>query len=249
VTRQEPWLIEAIPRDERKVYKMRPIIEAIVDRGSFFEISKHYGPSVIGGLARLDGWPVVIIANDPYHYGGGWTTDAALKCTRMVDLAETFHLPVVNLVDNPGFVVGTRAEKAGTMRHGARAIAAIYQATVPWCTILIRKCFGVAGAAHQNNARFHYRYAWPSGDWGSLPIAGGVDAAYKSVLAQAQDPAAMRAEIERRLSSMRSPFRTADAYLVEEIIDPRDTRPLLCEFANLAAPLRNAGKASWGYRA
>jgi acetyl-CoA carboxylase carboxyltransferase component len=248
VDRKESWLIEAVPRDERKVYKMRPILEAVFDRGSFFEMNKHYGRSVIGGLARLDGWPVVVLAGDPYHYGGGWTADASLKVTRLVDLAETFHLPVVHLVDNPGFIVGTRAERAGTIRHGARALAAIYQARVPWCSVIIRKCFGVAGAAHQNHARFHYRYAWPSGDWGSLPIAGGVDAAYKSVLAQAADPAAMRAEIERRLALMRSPFRTADAYMIEEIIDPRETRPLLCEFANLAAPLRNAGKVGFGYR-
>jgi acetyl-CoA carboxylase carboxyltransferase component len=240
-SRRDESLLAAVPRDERKVYKMRPLLESLVDRGSFFEIGRHWGQAVITGLARLDGWPVAVMASDPYFYGGGWGADASQKATRFVDLAETFHLPVVHLVDNPGFLIGVQAERAGTIRHGARALAAIYQATVPWCSIIVRKCYGVAGAAHCDASRFHYRYAWPSGDWGSLPIAGGLEAAYRAELDQAEDRAARLAEIERRLQAVRSPFRTAEAFLVEEIIDPRDTRPLLCEFANLAAPLRQAG--------
>jgi acetyl-CoA carboxylase carboxyltransferase component len=243
--RRDEWLIEAVPRDERKVYKMRPIIESVVDRGSFFEIGTYYGRSLITGLARLDGWPVAILAGDPYFYGGGWTAEASLKATRFVDLAETFHLPVVHLVDNPGFAIGTRFEKAATIRHGARALAAVYQATVPWCSILVRKVFGVAGAGHTNASRLRYRYAWPSGDWGSLPIAGGLEAAYKAELEASDDPKALERRIEQRLRAVRSPFRTAEVFLVEEIIDPRDTRPLLCEFANLAAPLRQPGRASF----
>jgi acetyl-CoA carboxylase carboxyltransferase component len=240
-SRRDEWLIAAVPRDERKVYKMRPIVESLVDRGSFLEIGRLWGQAVITGLARLDGWPVAVVASDPYFYGGGWGADTSQKATRLFDLAETFHLPVVHLVDNPGFLIGTRAERAATIRHGARALAAVYQATVPWCTVLVRKCFGVAGAAHADASRSHYRYAWPSGDWGSLPIAGGLEAAYRAELDRAEDRAAKLAEIEERLQAVRSPFRTAEAFLVEEIIDPRDTRPLLCEFANLAAPLRQIG--------
>jgi acetyl-CoA carboxylase carboxyltransferase component len=243
--RRDDWLIEAVPRDERKVYKVRPIIESVVDRGSFFEIGRYYGRSLVTGLARLDGWPVAIMAGDPYFYGGGWTADACLKATRFVDVAETFHLPVVHLVDNPGFAIGTRFEKEATIRHGARALAAVYQATVPWCSILLRKVFGVAGAGHMNASRLRYRYAWPSGDWGSLPIAGGLEAAYKAELEASDDPEALERRIEQRLRAVRSPFRTAEVFLVEEIIDPRDTRPLLCEFANLAAPLRQPGRASF----
>ena len=241
-------LVGVVPRDRRKVYKMRTIIESVVDAGSFFEIGKGWGRSAICGLARLDGWPVAVLSNDPYHYGGGWTADSANKVTRFVDLAETFHLPVVHLVDNPGFVIGSEAERAATIRHGARTLAAIYQATVPWCTVIIRKVFGVAGAAHTAGNRFLYRYAWPSGDWGSLPVEGGVAAAYRSELEASDDPKALIAEITERLNAVRSPFRTAEAYLVEEIIDPADTRPLLCEFANLAAPLRTAGPAGFPYR-
>jgi acetyl-CoA carboxylase carboxyltransferase component len=246
--RREDWLIEAIPRDRRKVYNIRKIINAVMDRDSFFEMSRKFGPSVVTGLARLDGWPVALVASDPVIYGGAWTADSAQKLCRFIDLAHTFHLPVVHLVDIPGFMIGPDAEQAGTIRHGARALAAVYQAQVPWCSILLRKVFGVAGAAHTNHARLHYRYAWPSGDWGSLPIEGGIEAAYRADLAASDDPARLQAEIETRLNRVRSPFRTAEAFMVEEIIDPRDTRRLLCEFARLAAPLRQTGPVATAMR-
>ncbi|MBM3569942.1 MAG: methylmalonyl-CoA carboxyltransferase [Alphaproteobacteria bacterium] len=246
--RREEKLIAAVPRDRRQVYKIRPIVEAVVDRGSFFEIGRDWGRSIVTGLARLDGWPVAVLASDLFHYGGAWTADAARKVTRMADLAETFHLPVVHLVDCPGFLIGPEAEQAATIRHGARALAAIYQARVPWCSVILRKVFGVAGAGHQNHTRLHYRYAWPSGDWGSLPIEGGIEAAYRAEIEAAPDPEAHRAAIEQRLNRVRSPFRTAETFLIEEIVDPRDTRRLLCEFANLAAPLRRPGPGAHGMR-
>ncbi len=247
-SRREDWLTEAVPRDRRKVYDVRKIVRAVVDRDSFFEIGRKFGGSTVTGLARLDGWPVAVLASDPHIYGGGWTAQASQKITRFVDLANTFHLPVVHLVDIPGFVIGLEAEKAGTIRYGARALAAVYQASVPWCSILLRKSFGVAGAAHMNHTRLHYRYAWPSGDWGSLPVEGGIEAAYRAELAASDDPEKLRGEIEERLNRVRSPFRTAEAFLVEEIIDPRDTRPLLCEFANLAAKLREPGRVATAMR-
>lgn len=239
--RRDDWLLRAVPRNRRAAYKVRPIIEAVVDRGSFFELGREWGRSAVTGLARLDGWPVAVLASDPYHYGGGWTAAASEKVARFVDLADTFHLPVVHLVDQPGFVIGTAAEAAGTIRSGARALAAVYQARVPWCSVILRRVFGVAGAAHQNASRLSYRYAWPSGDWGSLPMEGGIEAAYRAQLDAADDREAMLREIQAKLDLVRSPFRTAEAFLVEEIVDPRDTRPLLCEFAELAAPLRGAG--------
>ncbi len=247
--RRDESLARAIPRERRRVYEVRAIIDAVVDheqrdRGqddatsSFFEIGRNWGRSAVTGLARIDGWPVAILANDPYHYGGGWTADASRKVERFIDLAETFRLPVVHLVDNPGFVIGTQSEQQATIRHGARALAAIYQATMPWCSVIVRKVYGVAGAAHQNASRLSYRFAWPSGEWGSLPLEGGIEAAYKAQLEAADDPAALRAEIETRLTKSRNPFKTAEVFLVDDIVDPRETRPRLCEFANLAAPRR-----------
>ena len=246
--RKDEWLVEAIPKDRRKVYKSRNIIETVFDKTSFIEFGKNTGKSVVAGLARLDGWPVGVLASDPYFYGGGWTADASNKVTRFVDIAEIFHLPVVHLVDNPGFVIGLEAEKEGTIRHGARALTAVYQASVPWCSVILRKVFGVAGAAHMNASRTHYRYAWPSGDWGSLPMEGGIEAAFKADLEKSKNPKKLLKEIEERMEKVRSPFRTAESFLAEEIIDPRDTRKLLCEFANLAAPLRTPGKKSFGLR-
>jgi acetyl-CoA carboxylase carboxyltransferase component len=246
--RREAWLGDAVPRDPRKVYKMRPIVEAVADRGSFFEMSAYYGRAVITGLARLDGWPVALMASDPFHYGGAWTADTCQKVERFVDLAETFHLPVVYLVDCPGFLIGLEAEQAGTIKQGVRAMSAIWQTTVPWCAVIIRNVFGVAGAAHRNGGRYCMRYAWPSGRWGSLPLEGGIEAAYRADLDAAADPKARLAQIETHLEKLRSPFRSAEAFWIEEIIDPRETRPLLCEFANLAAPLRTPGPSTHGMR-
>jgi propionyl-CoA carboxylase beta chain len=246
--RRDPALISVIPRDRRRVYKMRPIIETLVDTGSFFEIGRFWGKASITGFARLDGWPVGVIASDPYAAGGAWTADSSQKLIRFIDLCETFHMPVVHLVDVPGFAIGVEAEKAATIRHGVRAMSAVYQSTVPWCTIMVRKAFGVAGAAVRNHERAQFRYAWPSGDWGSLPVEGGIEAAYKRDLEAAEDPEALLADLRRRMEAVRSPFRTADAFLAEEIIDPRDTRPLLCEFANLAQRLLKPGPTSFPMR-
>jgi len=134
-------------------------------------------------------------------------------------------------------MVGLEAEEAATIRLGVRAMAAVNQTTVPWCTMIIRNAFGVAGVVHQPAGRYSPRYAWLSARWGSLPLEGGIEAAYAADLAEAADPAAKLAQIEDRLNLLRSPFRTAETFWVEEIIDPRDTRRLLCEFAGLSQPL------------
>ncbi|MGD0438141.1 MAG: carboxyl transferase domain-containing protein [Bryobacteraceae bacterium] len=228
--RRDEGLISAIPRDRRRAYDVRGILAAIFDRESFFEIGYYYGRPLVTGLARLHGYPVGVMANDPRHGGGAPNAAACDKMIRLVDICDTFHLPVVNFVDNPGFLIGSAAERAGTIRAGSRALVAVYQATVPWISILIRRCYGVAGAGHGNAQSLNLRYAWPSGDWGSLPIEGGVQAAYKRDIESSPDPDARRREIEETLNQFRSPLRTAEAFGVEEIVDPRDTRPLLCEW-------------------
>jgi len=235
--RRDEKLFKAIPRDRRRVYQMRPIIDTIVDKGSFFEMGRMFGRSVITGFARFNGMPVALMASDPFFYGGSWTADACAKVIRFVDLAETFHMPIIYLQDCPGFMVGLEAEKAATIRLGVRAMAAVNQTTVPWCTTIIRNAFGVAGVVHQPAGRLSLRYAWLSARWGSLPLEGGIEAGYAADLAAADDRDAKLAEIEDRLNLLRSPFRTAETFWVEEIIDPRDTRRLLCDFAQLAQPL------------
>lgn len=246
--RRDEKLLTVIPREIRRVYAMRGIIETLVDHGSFFEMGRVFGRSIITGLARIAGHPVALMAGDPHHYAGAWTADACAKIIRFVDLAQTFHIPVVHLVDCPGFLVGLQAEQTATIRAGVRAMAALDQCTVPWCSVIIRNVFGVAGALHQPPGRLSLRYAWPSARWGSLPLEGGIEAAYRADIDAAPDPQAKLVEIEDRLNKLRSPFRSAETFWVEEIIDPRDTRKLLCEFVRLAEPLLTAGPSAFTMR-
>jgi acetyl-CoA carboxylase carboxyltransferase component len=248
--RRDDKLLSIVPREPRRVYKMRDIIISVVDRGSWFEIGSGWGKSIITGLARLDGWPVALFAEDPYIYGGAWTADASRKVSRFIDLASTFHLPLIHLEDCPGFLIGKQSEEECTIRYGSMALAALGQSTSPFCCIVIRKAFGVAGAANRKPGSTHFRYSWPSGDWGSLPIEGGLEVAYKAELSDF-DGEAYQAEVEKireRLNRYRSPFRSAEVFEIEEVIDPRDSRPLLCRWANLVAPARQPGRMAWTFR-
>ncbi|MFV0307622.1 MAG: acyl-CoA carboxylase subunit beta [Desertimonas sp.] len=231
--RRDPWLRDAVPTTRRPA-DTRRMMRSICDEGSLFEIGARFGRSVIGALARIDGHPVAVLGTDGRFDGAGFTTEAAEKLCRFVDLADTFHLPVVYLVDNPGVMIGTAAEAAGTLRAGCRALSAVHETRVPWASILVRRCFGVGGATHRNTSRHSLRVAWPSGSWGSLPLEGGVEAAYKRVIEAAPDPEQARAELHARLDAVRSPFRTAESFLVEDIIDPADTRPLLTRWVRTA---------------
>jgi acetyl-CoA carboxylase carboxyltransferase component len=246
--RRDARLFNIVPHDPKQAYNMRRIVESVVDKDSFFEMADRFGRSIITGFARLDGWPVAVMASDPLFAGGSWTADACEKIIRFMDMAQTFHLPIVYLCDCPGFAVGLEAEKTRTIRLGVRVMAAMSQITVPWCSIIVRNAFGVAGGAHRPAGRFSMRYAWISGAWGSLPLAGGIEAAYRAEVEAAEDPAAKLKEIEERLEKLRSPFRTAETFAVEEIIDPRATRSILCDFANLAAKRRQPGASSFGMR-
>jgi propionyl-CoA carboxylase beta chain len=240
--RSSAELRDIVPQDRRRPYDMRAILDLVFDTGTVLELGRRFAPSMITALARLDGHPVAVLASDPRVYGGGMTAQGSDKMARFVDLAETFHLPVVHMVDQPGFVIGTAAEKAGTIRRGARALAAVYQSTVPWASVLVRRVFGVAGAAHRPHDRYTLRVAWPSGDWGSLPIEGGLEVAFKRLLAEAgPDAAALKAEIAERLEAVRSPFKTAEAFLVEDIIDPAETRPVLTEWIHDAYAVLDLG--------
>ena len=232
--RRDEALLSAIPRDRRKPYDVRALVARVLDLGSLFEIGRGFGKPLFTALARLDGIPVGVMANDPRQLAGSMDADACDKQIRFIDLCDTFGLPVVNFVDNPGFLIGIEAEKRGTIRHGVRALFAVYQARVPWVSVIVRKVYGVAGAGHGAHHRLNLRYAWPSAEWGSLPIEGGVEAAYRREIEASADPDALRAELEEKLAGMRSPFPTAEAFGIEEIIDPRETRPLLVDWARRA---------------
>jgi acetyl-CoA carboxylase carboxyltransferase component len=246
--REDEALLSIVPKDPRQVYKMHSVLESVCDKGSFFEIGKKWGRSIITGLARLDGIPVAIFAENPRVYGGAWTADAANKLIRLMDLASTFHLPVIHLEDCPGFLIGKQSEEEGTIRAGASALAAMGQLTTPFCCVVVRKAFGVAGGANHKPGSHHFRAAWPSGDWGSLPIEGGIEVAYKAEIAEAKDPDAHLTKIKERLNRLRSPFRSAEYFEIEEIIDPRKTRGYLCRWAKLARKALRTDPPNFGYR-
>ena len=232
--RREEALLSLVPREDKQVYSMRRCLDMVFDTGTVFEIGRHWGRACITALARLDGWPVAVLASDPSFLGGSWDAKTSEKVERFVKLADQFRLPIVHMVDNPGFMIGREAEMAGTIRYGVQAMNAVYKASVPLASIVMRRAYGIAGSAMSNAERFQYRYCWPSGDWGSLPIAGGIEVAYKSELEASDHPERELEAIRERLGKVTSPFRSAERFNVEDIIDPRDTRPLLCEFAELA---------------
>ena len=246
--RADEALLDIVPKDPRQVYKMHDILDSVCDEGSFFEMGKKWGRSIITGLARLNGIPVAIFAENPKVYGGAWTAAAARKLIRFCDLASTFHLPLIHLEDCPGFLIGKQSEEEATIRYGSAALAALGQANVPFCCIVIRKAFGVAGAANHKPGAHHLRAAWPSGDWGSLPIEGGIEVAYKAELAEAEVYDEHLNKIKTRLNRLRSPYRSAEFFEIEEIIDPRSTRAYLCRWAKLARAASRTDAPRFWYR-
>lgn len=230
--RREEELLSIIPRDKRRVYKSRRILELVFDRGSIFEIAPNYGRAQVTCLARLDGYPVGVMINDPFHNGGGMSRESAEKMETFIDLCDTFHLPIVNFVDQPGTLVGVEAEKMGNVRGSVRVLTAIEQSRVPWCAVVIRRLYGLAGNAYGRMQGINLHYAWPSARWGSIPIQGGIEAAYRAELERL--PAEARktrvAELERKYEHLESPFLTAEKFRVPDIIDPRETRRVLCHW-------------------
>lgn len=220
----------AIPRNRRQPYNPRKILASLVDTGSLFEIGKYWGRASITGLGRIKGHPVGLMINDPLRFGGSVTADAAEKLTRFIDICEMFNLPLVNLVDQPGVYVGEQAERAGTIRHALRLMATIEQVKVPWATFFLRRAFGIGGGLHSPLSRPIIKYAWPSAHWGSIPVEGGVEAAFRRDIQSSPDPERRKEELLAKYRSYESPFRTAERFGIEEIIQPSDTVQILHEW-------------------
>jgi acetyl-CoA carboxylase carboxyltransferase component len=232
--REEEALLSLIPRSRRRAYKVRKVMEAVVDRGSFFELTPDFGRSQVTGLARLAGQPVGILANDCMRDGGAMTADGARKVRRFVETCDAFHLPIVSLVDEPGFMIGPDAERAATIRHGMEAMFAVLQTGVPWFALVLRKAFGVAAGIHLGPDATVM--AWPSAEAGSMPVESGVALAFRKEIAEAADPEARRAELEDEIAAAQSVFPRAEEFGVHELIDPRHTRPRLCEWVEEIQP-------------
>ena len=230
--RREEELFTLVPRKRTTTFDMRRAIRLMADKESFFEIGPLWGTDQITGFVRVNGHPMGVIASDSRHVNGGaLTADGCDKLRRHLDLCDLFHLPVLNLIDNPGFAVGLEHEVAGTIRKGGEWMIAFAQTTVPLFTVIMRRSFGVAGnnfATPREGSGT--RVVWPAADVGGIPPEGGIEAAYKRQLAEAKDPAALRAEINARIESARGPLGPLNKFQMEEMIDPRDTRRLICEW-------------------
>ncbi len=238
--RMEKELQSIIPINRRKAYNMRKLLDLVIDKDSFFEISKMYGPSLITGLARLNGHSVAIIANDCTFYAGAMTSDASLKLRKFVDFVNSFNIPVLSFVDEPGFMIGPDSEQDGTIRHGTAAISSLMQSIVPWASVIVRKLYGVAGAAHFSPDS--YTLSWPSAESGALPVEGGVAIAFKKEIEEADDPEEKRKELEELLAKRSSPFPRSENFSVHELIDPKETRPKLISWLEIAVKSQTALK-------
>ena len=234
--RAEEELFTLVPRKRTTTFDMRRAIRLMADKGSFFEIGPLWGTDQITGFVRFNGYPMGVIASDSRHLNGGaLTADGCDKLKRHLDVCDLFHIPVLNLVDNPGFAVGLEHEIAGTIRKGGEWMIAFAQTEIPIFTVIMRRSFGVAGNNYATpRSGVSPRVVWPAADAGGIPPEGGIEAAYKRQLAEAAEPAALRAEINARIESARGPVGPLNRFQMEEMIDPRDTRRWVCEWAENA---------------
>ena len=230
--RRDEELTTLIPRKRTTTFNIRRAIELMADRDSFFETGPLWATDQVTGFVRFNGHPMGVIASDSQHINGGaLTADGCDKLTRHLDLCDLFHVPVLNLVDNPGFGVGLEHELTGTIRKGGEWMVAFAQTRVPMFTVLMRRSFGVAGNNYATpRAEPSVRVTWPAADVGGIPPEGGIEAAYKRQLAEAEDPEALRLELMARIESARGPLGPLSRFQIEEMVDPRDTRCLICEW-------------------
>lgn len=236
VDRREERLLELVPDDVRYGFDMREVIRLVVDHGKFFELQPEFGRALLTGFARLGGRPVGIVASQSTQSGGALDNDAADKAARFVTLCDAFEVPLVFLQDVPGFWVGSRVEKAGIIRHGAKMLYAVASATVPKLTVVVRKGYGagyyvMCGRAYEPDLLV----AWPTAEVSLMGAEGAVNIIYGKQIAEAPDPAAARADLVKQFKSFIDIYIAAEQGLVDDIIDPRETRAVLCRALELTA--------------
>lgn len=217
--RAVPELFDLVPRNPRQAYDMRHVIAVVADHDSWFELQPRFGPSLLTGLARLAGQPVAIVANQPNQLAGTIDVDAADKAAHFIQVADSFHLPLVFLTDNPGVLAGSASERAGILRHAARMFAAQHLATVPKIQLTLRKAYGFGSTAMGMNPFDHQtlNLAYPGVTFGAMPARGADDATG----ADEEGREALR------VAELASGYRSANGLSVDAIIDPAETRSML----------------------
>lgn len=214
------------------MYDPRKIITTVVDAGSWFEIGALWGTTAIVGLARLAGRPVGVISMNCEVNAGALDAAGSQKTTRHLKFCDIFNIPILQFVDVPGYAIGTIAERTATMRHGVALATTYFSTTMPIFSVVTRRVYGIAGAVMLDNRDPRMRVAWPSGEWGSLPLDGGIEVGHAAEL-KALEPGKREErykELEEEYLRLMNPVRTANAFGVEEIIDPAITRQLVCEW-------------------
>lgn len=234
--RQSSDLRSVVPRRRERMYDARKIIVEVVDKDSWFEIGALWGRTVIVGLARLGGSPVGIISNNCEVQAGALDAAGSQKLVRHLKFLDVFNIPLIQFVDVPGYAVGLSAERSATMRWGVELAKVYYTTTMPMFNVITRRAYGVAGGVMLDCRSPRMRVAWPSGEWGSLPLDGGIDAGHAAELREVERKEGFEGrqrrykELEQEYRRLMNPIRTANAFGAEEIIDPAKTRPLLCEW-------------------
>ncbi|GME23564.1 hypothetical protein GTA08_BOTSDO11956 [Neofusicoccum parvum] len=254
VDRTSPELRTLIPRKRERMYNPRKIITSVVDQGSWFEIGALWGTTAIVGLARIGGRSVGIVSLNCEVNAGALDALGSQKITRHLKFLDIFNIPMVQFVDIPGYAVGTVAERTATMRHGVTLATTYYSTTIPIFSVIVRRVYGVAGGIMVDSRDPHMRVAWPSGEWGSLPLDGGIEVGHAHELKEierkegAEKMKERYKELELEYRRLMNPVRTANAFGIEEIIDPAVTRPVLAEWVKhmyeVLLPLRVQQRAA-----
>jgi len=226
--RRDEDLLKIVPENPRQAFDMHKIILSLVDDRKFFPMKPRWARNLITGLARIDGYPIGVVANNSMFYGGILDVNSSDKAARFINLCDAFNIPLLFLQDVPGFMVGTKVEQAGIIRHGAKMLYAVSSATVPKFTVVIRKGYG-AGYYVMNGRAYEpdLLVAWPQAEIGVMGPEGMVAIAARKLLQGVEDPAAretMKKEMSAQLRAHISIYRTAALGMIDDVIDPRDTR-------------------------
>jgi acetyl-CoA carboxylase carboxyltransferase component len=234
IDRRDEQLLDVIPDNPRQAYDVKKILTRIVDDGHLFELKPKWARNLVTTLARIGGRPVGIVANNPMFYGGILDVNSADKAARFVTLCDAFEIPLVFLQDVPGFMVGSKVEQAGIIRHGAKMLHAVSSATVPKITVILRKAYGAGyyvmnGRAYEPDALF----AWPGAEISVMGAEGMVSIAASKMLASAEDPKALKEQLAAAIRPHIDVYRVAALGTVDDVIDPRETRPLLAHYLRI----------------
>jgi acetyl-CoA carboxylase carboxyltransferase component len=224
-----------LPESNRKPYDVEDVIRRIVDDGAYLALKPQWAKTIVTCLARFGGRPVGIVANQPRQLGGILDNDSADKAARFVNLCNAFDVPLLFLQDVPGFMVGTKVEQAGIIRHGAKMLYAVANATVPKVTVVIRKAYG-AGYYVMNGKAYEpdLIVAWPSAEISVMGAEGAVEIVMRRQVEEAEDPVAMKAQLIEAYRKLIDVYVPAKNALIDDVIDPRDTRPTICRALEMA---------------